>query len=266
MSRVWIVGLLGTLGIAYACAQDAARPELSPRTQTATSAAEIVDLGPDVTAPTLNPKTLPAIEFSNCGQFFHGTVTLSFVVDAEGVPSNIRMLHPLGNDLDHLALLILTADRFKPGTRNGIPVAVREAANINLRACVITRDESGKPTQRIGINAQPEQSFGEIPKATENFSAKERLARSVSPPLPLNTVEAQYTDEARKARINGVCTVTLIVDTNGFPQNPRVVKSLGHGLDEKALEAVKHYRFKPAMKDGHPFPAMISVDVNFRLY
>jgi TonB family protein len=60
--------------------------------------------------------------------------------------------------------------------------------------------------------------------------------------------------------------ISLVVDTHGNPQNPRVVQPLGMGLDEKALAAVKLYRFKPAMKDGKPVNARIWVAVNFRLY
>jgi TonB family protein len=60
--------------------------------------------------------------------------------------------------------------------------------------------------------------------------------------------------------------ISVIVDARGYPRNPRVIRSLGMGLDEKALEAVQRYRFRPAMKDGRPVSAMINVEVNFRLY
>jgi TonB family protein len=56
------------------------------------------------------------------------------------------------------------------------------------------------------------------------------------------------------------------VDTQGRPQNLRVGRALGHGLDEQALKAVRKYHFKPAMKAGGPVPVMITVEVNFRLY
>ena len=83
----------------------------------------------------------------------------------------------------------------------------------------------------------------------------------------LNSVEAEFSDEARRAKYQGVCLISLIVDAQGNPQNPRVVRALGMGLDEKALEAVRKYKFKPAMKDGKtPVPVMITVEVNFRLY
>ncbi|MGA7343405.1 MAG: energy transducer TonB [Terracidiphilus sp.] len=94
-----------------------------------------------------------------------------------------------------------------------------------------------------------------------------QIGGRVSAPVPLNSVEAEFSDEARRAKYQGVCLISMIVDTNGNPQNPRVVRALGMGLDEKALEAVRKYKFKPAMKDGRiPVPVMITVEVNFRLY
>jgi len=95
----------------------------------------------------------------------------------------------------------------------------------------------------------------------------ERIGGRVSAPVALNDVEAEFSDEARRAKYQGVCLISLIVDAQGNPQNPRVVRALGMGLDEKALEAVRKYKFKPAMKDGKtPVPVMITVEVNFRLY
>jgi TonB family protein len=89
----------------------------------------------------------------------------------------------------------------------------------------------------------------------------------VSTPQLIHSVEAEFSDEARRAKYQGVCIVSIIVDRNGVPQNPRVVRPLGMGLDEKALEAIKQYRFKPAMKDGKtPVPVMINVEIDFRLY
>jgi TonB family protein len=88
----------------------------------------------------------------------------------------------------------------------------------------------------------------------------------VSNPVPIVTPEAEFSDEARRNKYQGICVIAVIVDAHGFPRNPRVVQSLGMGLDEKALEAVQKYRFKPSMKDGKPVASMISVAVNFRLF
>jgi protein TonB len=94
-----------------------------------------------------------------------------------------------------------------------------------------------------------------------------RVGGAISQPVPLNNVEAEFSDEARRAKYQGVCLISVIVDAQGNPQNPRVVRALGMGLDEKALEAVRKYKFKPALKDGKtPVPVMINVEINFRLY
>jgi TonB family protein len=88
----------------------------------------------------------------------------------------------------------------------------------------------------------------------------------VSNPIPIVSPEAEFSDEARRNKYQGICLIAMIVDARGYPQNPRVIRSLGMGLDEKALEAVQRYRFRPAMKDGKPVAAMISVQVDFRLF
>jgi protein TonB len=89
---------------------------------------------------------------------------------------------------------------------------------------------------------------------------------AVSDPVPLLTPEAEFSDEARRQKFEGVCMIAVIIDSHGNPQNPRVIRPLGMGLDQKALDAVLRYRFKPAMKDGKPVPVMITVAVNFRLF
>ena len=88
----------------------------------------------------------------------------------------------------------------------------------------------------------------------------------VTQPIPIFTPEAEFSDEARRQKYQGVCVISLIVDAQGNPQNPRVVRPLGLGLDQKALQAVERYRFKPAKKDGKPVAVVMVVEVDFRLY
>ena len=94
-----------------------------------------------------------------------------------------------------------------------------------------------------------------------------RVGGGISAPVPIIQPEAEFSDEARRAKYQGEVMISLIVDAQGNPQNPRVVRPLGMGLDEKALEAVRKYKFKPALKDGRtPVPVMVTIAVNFRLY
>jgi TonB family protein len=88
----------------------------------------------------------------------------------------------------------------------------------------------------------------------------------VSAPQLIFAPDPEFSDEARRAKYQGVCVVSLIVDAQGNPQRVQVVRHLGMGLDEKAVEAVKQYRFKPATLQGKPVPVEVNIEVNFRIY
>ncbi len=88
----------------------------------------------------------------------------------------------------------------------------------------------------------------------------------VSAPVVIRSVEPEFTPEARTADFQGSVSIQLIVDTQGNPQNVHVVRHLGMGLDEKAIDAVRQYRFKPAMYEGHPVAVQMIVEVTFRLH
>jgi protein TonB len=88
----------------------------------------------------------------------------------------------------------------------------------------------------------------------------------VSAPRVVFQVDPEFSEEARKAKYQGTCTLMLVVDAAGRPTNIRVANSLGMGLDEKAIEAARKWRFEPAMKDGHPVSVEIALEVDFHLY
>jgi TonB family protein len=92
-----------------------------------------------------------------------------------------------------------------------------------------------------------------------------RVGDGVSPPSVVTKVEPAYTEEAHNANWQGTVVLQLVVDARGFPQNIKVLRSLGLGLDEKAIEAVAQWRFNPGRKDGKPVPVMATIEVNFRL-
>jgi TonB family protein len=93
-----------------------------------------------------------------------------------------------------------------------------------------------------------------------------RVGGGVSAPRALDTPDPEYSEEARKAKYQGTVVLWLIVDAAGHPQQIKVARSLGMGLDQKAVEAVRKWRFEPAKKDGNPVAVQINVEVNFRLY
>jgi periplasmic protein TonB len=92
-----------------------------------------------------------------------------------------------------------------------------------------------------------------------------RVGGSVSAPSVLYKVDPEYSEEARKAKYSGTILISVIVDQEGRAQKMKVVRSLGLGLDEKAMEAVAKWKFKPGMKDGHLVAVRATIEVNFRL-
>ena len=93
-----------------------------------------------------------------------------------------------------------------------------------------------------------------------------KVGGGISAPTAISAPDPDYTEEARRAKKQGTCVLWLIVDSSGHPRDIRVVRGLGFGLDAKALEAVKQWKFQPALKDGRPVDVQISVQVEFHLY
>ncbi|MDP9170925.1 MAG: energy transducer TonB [Acidobacteriota bacterium] len=92
-----------------------------------------------------------------------------------------------------------------------------------------------------------------------------RVGGGVSAPVPLFRPDPEYSEEARKAKYSGAVLLSIIVDTEGKARDIKVVKSLGMGLDEKAMEAVQKWKFKPGMSNGKAVNTRATVEVNFRL-
>ena len=92
-----------------------------------------------------------------------------------------------------------------------------------------------------------------------------RIGGGVSSPRLLSKVEPEYSEKARKANHQGVVSLSVEIWEDGLAHNIRVVRSLGLGLDEKAVEAVKQWRFRPGKKDGKPVRVHAQVAVSFRL-
>jgi TonB family protein len=91
------------------------------------------------------------------------------------------------------------------------------------------------------------------------------VGNGVSAPEVLSKVEPEYSEEARKAKYSGSVMLSIIVGTDGRAEDIQVIRSLGMGLDEKAIEAVQKWRFRPARHNGAPVKVRAQIEVNFRL-
>ena len=92
------------------------------------------------------------------------------------------------------------------------------------------------------------------------------IGADVSMPRPINAVEPEYTKEARAAKLEGSVNLSTIISAEGTATNLKVVTSLDKGLDQKAIEAARKWRFEPGRKGGKPVPVIANLQIVFRLF
>ena len=93
-----------------------------------------------------------------------------------------------------------------------------------------------------------------------------RVGGDVKGPVVLSAAEPEFSEEARRKKLSGSVLIGLQVDADGKTSHVRVIRGIGYGLDEKAVEAVSKYKFKPAMRDGVPVAVEVNVQVDFKTY
>jgi len=90
--------------------------------------------------------------------------------------------------------------------------------------------------------------------------------KGISLPRPTYRPSAEYSEKARKLKIQGQVILSAVVTSAGELADIKVTKSLGYGLDEKAMEPLRRWKFQPAMKDGKPVSVEITIEQDFHLY
>jgi TonB family protein len=123
----------------------------------------------------------------------------------------------------------------------------------------VNMDQLGDPLAKSGIASNGFGSGGGM------GGGAYRIGGGVSPPSILYKVEPEYSEEARKAKFQGTVLLFVVVDEKGNPRDIKVLRPLGLGLDQKAVEAVEKWKFSPGKKDGKPVPVQAQIEVNFRL-
>jgi TonB family protein len=174
-----------------------------------------------------------------------GTVILRAVISKEGRVQDLKVVTGPKELIDS-AIDAVKQWVYKPYLLNGEPTEVQTTITVNY-----TFEETEVPGA-----ASPDQA-GTEPK---------RIGGGVSAPLLIYQVEPEFSEQAKKEKVSGNELVNLWVDEQGVPSHVRVLRGVGHGLDEKAIEAVQHYRFKPAMEDGKPVTVSLNVEVNFQFF
>jgi len=92
-----------------------------------------------------------------------------------------------------------------------------------------------------------------------------RIGEGATPPEVTKRVDPELSEEARRDKVQGTVVLSFVVGVDGIPRDITVKRSFGHGLDEKAIEALRQWRFEPGRKDGQPVPTTVTIEVNFHL-
>ncbi len=167
------------------------------------------------------------------------------------------LLPPTTRPLDHSPPLVVEA-----AINIDVPMPQMQALGDPLS--MLKGLPSGGRGPGKGLGEGPGSGIGDGPNNTGLGSHAERW-RGVTAPVVIHQVEPEYPDEARKAKFQGSVLVAVEVDEQGRVRGVRIVKSAGLGLDEKAMEAVKKWRFRPATRDGRPVAVPASIEVSFHL-
>jgi len=128
----------------------------------------------------------------------------------------------------------------------------------------VRRDPQGEFDIVIGLPAAVQVAANTLPAQNPDESDVMRVGKGVMAPELISKVEPQYTEQARAAKYEGSVLLSVVVGTDGRAADLKVVKSLGMGLDEKAIEAVEQWQFRPGMKAGVPVKVQAQIEVNFR--
>jgi TonB family protein len=190
-------------------------------------------VGGDVKAPVAIVHVNPIYPEEARRARISGIVILETTIDHNGVVKDVRVLKPLPFGLSQAAVDAVKQWSFKPGTKNGEAVDVISNLTINFKL--------------------------------DSDDAPLRVGGDVRAPVVVQKVEPSYTEEARKAQINGIVIIEAIIGRDGVVKDAHVIKPLPFGLDQAAVDAVKQWKFEPGTLDGKAVDVIFNLTVNFRL-
>jgi len=211
-------------------------------------------VGPGIAPPAITTavEAAPADAVAGCE---HPTL-VSAVMGADGtikVVGVYRIYKPEDKACDNLAIAAIEQSKARPATLNGVAVPVRVCLGVPF----------GRPVPPVPRSTYCPRDIGAMPLGeADAFLPRPRT----KPPVVISAPPpAEYTQEARRKRIEGVVVISMIVNEEGMPTDVQVAKGLGYGLDEVSLDNAKRYRFQPATLEGKAVAYRTSIEVNFSL-
>jgi len=175
-----------------------------------------------------------------------GAVVLHAVISKTG---EVRDLYVVSGpaELQASALDAIGQWIYKPYLLNGQPTEVETTITVNYKL----------DDPRDSQSQDDESASGLVPR---------KIGGGVSAPVLIYSAAAEYTEQAKKDKVGGIVRINFWVDEQGRVKHVRVLRGVGNGLDEKAVEAVKQYKFKPAMEGGEPVLVELNTEVNFKIF
>jgi hypothetical protein len=208
--------------------------------------------GPEVTAPKLVRTLVVPYPWDVPDKDVQGMTVMAMVIGADGIPAHIQVLHTHGDAFDQSAMAAVEHSKFEPGRLGDKPVPVW------IDVWVVFHADRSQAVPQVLITerdlAPPDES---------QLEDKHHKPLSYTPPFPIHTVDADFADPFTKHPFVQVAIVEVLVSADGLPKEVHIRRGLWPGMDKKAVEAVKHYRFMPATSKGKPIEARRSILVNF---
>jgi len=247
-------------------AQVVANPPVS------TDPGRIQNIAPEEMWKRVTQCVFPAYPLPAYQSLITGTVDIGLGISPKGEVANHRVLsgHPL---LIPAAVDAIRQWKFQPNMVEGEATwsRVRALARFNADgtttvdlARAFRADDFGDPdTPMTDPAVAMASTTAAVPRPTAALVCQS--AQPLTHPRAIYAPDPEYSNAARKAHLQGVVKLSIVVAADGTVHDVKVVRPLGKGLDEKAIEALRHWKFIPAMKNGQPVDVQLIVEVNFRI-
>jgi TonB family protein len=211
-------------------------------------------VGPLVTAPKLVKVMTAGYPSGVRASDIAGFTVLSMVIGADGIPTGIEVLHTHGEAFDAAATQAVKQSKFAPGMMT-LPSAPARPVPVRIDV-------------RVPFHSNQAQAVPVIVIAERDLAppAAAQANQKYTPPIPIHTVDADFMDPHAKSTYEAIAIVTVSVSTEGLPTDVRIRRGLTHSADEKAIAAVKQYRFLPATNKGKPVAASRELEVKFNMF
>jgi TonB family protein len=237
-----------TININYTLAEDGSKsaPPSPPE-------GSVRSIPADVMQGNLISKVVPVYPESAKAAHVQGVVVLHALISKTGDVEDLKVISgpPM---LTGSAIDAVRQWKYDPYMFGGETMEVETTISVNFSLADAATPAQGAANEHHGAPYE----YDGVPVR--------RVGGSVTQPELIYKVDPVFSAEAKKAKFNGIVLVNLIVDAKGHPQNVHVLRGAGMGLDEKAMAAVKKYKFKPATELGQPVPVGLNVEVNFQVF